>query len=197
MGSINILLIHPCPETLCLCPTASEMWRTPLLLTSVAHWGYLPNFSKRLYPSCWKWCLWKSVVKCGSSMMAPRHTALMSSVSIWMELWQQMNWTWRPNNLDPFTPLTWLHWISFSGGTYKLWCARLQRRHDDLVARIAVAAGNIWKMLGNFQRVQHTIARRCRTCNKVGGHHFEQLLWCKKTIHPLKLMHPLGNFCDP
>jgi hypothetical protein len=35
---------------------------------------------------CWKWCLWKSVVKCGSSMMPPPHTAQMSSVSIWMKI---------------------------------------------------------------------------------------------------------------
>jgi hypothetical protein len=35
----------------------------------------------------------------GSSMMAPRHTALMSYVSIWMKPWQQIDWMWRPNSL--------------------------------------------------------------------------------------------------
>ena len=35
----------------------------------------------------------------------------------------------------------------------------------DLVTRIAVAAGTIQEMLGIFQRVQHNMARRCRTCN--------------------------------
>jgi hypothetical protein len=43
-------------------------------------------------------------------------------------------------------------------------------------ARIAVAAGTIRKMPGIFERVQHNIARQCRTCKKVGGRHFEQLL---------------------
>jgi hypothetical protein len=46
----------------------------------------------------------------------------------------------------------------------------------DLVARIAVAAGTIREMAGIFQRVQNNIAKRCRTCNEVGGRHFEQLL---------------------
>jgi hypothetical protein len=34
----------------------------------------------------------------------------------------------------------------------------------DLVARIAVAAGTIQEMPGISQRVQHNIARQCRTC---------------------------------
>jgi hypothetical protein len=46
----------------------------------------------------------------------------------------------------------------------------------DLVARIAVAAATIREMPGILQRIQHNIARRCRTYNKVGGRHFEQLL---------------------
>jgi hypothetical protein len=46
----------------------------------------------------------------------------------------------------------------------------------DLVARIAVAAGAICEMLGILQRVQHNIARWCRTFNEVGSHHFEQIL---------------------
>jgi hypothetical protein len=28
--SDHILLIHPCPRTLYLCPRASEIWRTPV-----------------------------------------------------------------------------------------------------------------------------------------------------------------------
>jgi hypothetical protein len=51
----------------------------------------------------------------------------------------------------------------------------VERQHD-LVARIAVAAGNIREMPGIFQRVRHIIARRCRICNDVGGSHFEQFL---------------------
>jgi hypothetical protein len=46
----------------------------------------------------------------------------------------------------------------------------------DLVARIAVAAGTIREMPEIFQRVQHNIARWCRTYNEVGGRHFKQLL---------------------
>jgi hypothetical protein len=49
-------------------------------------------------------------------------------------------------------------------------------RQPDLVGGIAVAAGTIREMPGIFQRVQHNIARRCRTCSEVGGRHFEQLL---------------------
>jgi hypothetical protein len=36
--------------------------------------GDTRHFSKRPYPSCWKWWLWKPVMKCVSTMMAPRHT---------------------------------------------------------------------------------------------------------------------------
>jgi hypothetical protein len=61
----------------------------------------------------------------------------------------------RPNNLVYGTPVETQH---------------------DLVARIAVAAGNIREKPGIFQRVQHNMARHCRTCNDVGGRHFEQLL---------------------
>jgi hypothetical protein len=42
----------------------------------------------------------------------------------------------------------------------------------DLVARTAVAAGTIREMPGIFQRIQHNVARRCRTCNKVESRHF-------------------------
>jgi hypothetical protein len=37
------------------------------------------------------------------------------------------------------------------------------KAQHDLVAKIAVAAGTIREMRGIFQRVQHNIARWCRT----------------------------------
>jgi hypothetical protein len=46
----------------------------------------------------------------------------------------------------------------------------------DIVARIAVAAGNIRQVPRIFQTVQNNIARRCRTGNEVDGRHFEDLL---------------------
>jgi hypothetical protein len=160
-----ILLIHPCLDTLCLCVRASEMWRwTPLPLTSATYWWHLPDISPRDLTRT----AGKSVVKCGSSMMAPQHTALILSVSIWMKplatdgLDVEAQW---PGLL---ALLTWLHWIHMQSLVYE---TPVETQHD-LMARIAVAAGTIREMLGIFQRVQRNITRRCRTCNEVSGRHF-------------------------
>jgi hypothetical protein len=58
-------------------------------------------------------------------------------------------------------------------------CKRGGAAHD-LMARIAVAGGTIGEMTGILQRVQHNMARWCRTCNEVGSLHFEQLLYVKQ-----------------
>jgi hypothetical protein len=63
-------------------------------------------------------------------------------------------------------------WGYMQGSVYE---TPVETQHD-LVARIAVAAATVREMAGIFQRIQHDIARRCRICNKVCGHHFEQPL---------------------
>ena len=47
---------------------------------------------------------------------------------------------------------------------------------EDLVARIAAAAGDIAEKPGVFGDVRNSLRRRCRTCIAVNGRHFEQLL---------------------
>jgi hypothetical protein len=68
--------------------------------------------------------------------------------------------TWLPNSPD-LTPLDFFLWGYMQSLVYE---TPAETRHD-LVARIAVAGGTIREMPGIFQRVQHNIARRCRTCN--------------------------------
>jgi hypothetical protein len=110
--------------------------------------------------------------------MASQDTALILSVSIWMKPLQQMDWMWRPNNLPPHYRLDSIGFLSL-GVHVK---PGVRDSSGDLVARTAVAAGTIREVPEIFQKVQHNIARRCRTCNEVGGRHFEQLLQCKTTI---------------
>lgn len=47
---------------------------------------------------------------------------------------------------------------------------------DDLVARIAVAAGAIQDTPDVFHRVRESLRRRCQLCRTTGGRHFEHLL---------------------
>jgi hypothetical protein len=89
--------------------------------------------------------------------------------------------TWPPRSPD-LTPPDFFPWGYMQSRVYE---TPVETQHD-LGARIAVAAGTIREMPWIFQRVQHDIARRCRTCNEVGSRHFEQLLWRKTTITSLK-----------
>ncbi|GBM40710.1 hypothetical protein AVEN_159677-1 [Araneus ventricosus] len=47
---------------------------------------------------------------------------------------------------------------------------------EDLVARISVAASAIREMSGVFEKVRHSLRRRCNTCITAGGRSFEQFL---------------------
>lgn len=47
---------------------------------------------------------------------------------------------------------------------------------EDLVARIAAASAVIQDEADVFERVRESMLKRCRSCNVVGGRHFEQLL---------------------
>ena len=46
---------------------------------------------------------------------------------------------------------------------------------EDLVARIAVAAGTVREMPGIFERVRQEMLRRCHACNAVAGRNSEHL----------------------
>ena len=48
--------------------------------------------------------------------------------------------------------------------------------HSDLVARIAVAAGEIADNPEMFGNVRNSLRRRCRACVDVNGRNFEHLL---------------------
>jgi hypothetical protein len=79
--------------------------------------------------------------------------------------------TWPPHSPD-LTPLDFFLCGYMQSQVYE---TPVETQHD-LVARIQVAAGTIREMPGIFQRVQHNLARRCRTWNEAGRRHFEQLL---------------------
>jgi hypothetical protein len=79
--------------------------------------------------------------------------------------------SWPPRSPD-LTPLDFFFWGHMKSLVYDT----PVESEEELVARIAVASGDIAAMPGIFERVRQSCARRCRNCIDVGGRHFEQLL---------------------
>lgn len=53
----------------------------------------------------------------------------------------------------------------------------------DIVHRIAVVDGDIWKIPSDFDDVYHSLSRRCESCITAGGISFEQFVWaCTSTL---------------
>ncbi|GFT04839.1 hypothetical protein TNCV_2133851 [Trichonephila clavipes] len=48
--------------------------------------------------------------------------------------------------------------------------------YENLVARIAVVAGEIREIPGGFANVRHSLRRRCEACIFAGGRFFQQFL---------------------
>jgi hypothetical protein len=96
----------------------------------------------------------------------------MSSVSIWKKSLATDGLDVEAPCSPDLTPLDFFLWGYMQSLVYE---TPVETQHD-LMARIVVAVGTIWEMLGILQRVQHNIARQCRICNEVSGCHFEQLI---------------------
>lgn len=78
-------------------------------------------------------------------------------------------WPARSPDLNPLDFYLWGHMKS-------LVYATPVASEEDLIARIAVAAGDIAEKRGVFQRVRESLEKRCRMCIEEGGGHFEQFL---------------------
>jgi hypothetical protein len=65
------------------------------------------------------------------------------------------------------------------------------------VARIAVAAGNIREMPGNFQRVQHNMARGAEHSMKLAVAILNNFYKVKRRYHPIKICILSEKFCGP
>ena len=163
--SDNILLIHPCLETLCLCAGASKMWRrTPLSLTSVAYWWHLLNISPGdltkllavvpLEVCCEVWFQHDDTPAHCSNVI--RDYLDEAFGNRWIEHGGPITWTPRSSYL---IPLNFFLWGSIQSLVYET----PVERQLDRVTRIAVAAGTIWEMLEIFQSSAYNMARRCRT----------------------------------
>ena len=79
--------------------------------------------------------------------------------------------SWPPRSPD-LTPLDFFLW----GHMKSLIYATPVESEEDLVARIAVAAGEIAGNPEMFGNVRNSLRRRCRACVDVNGRNFEQLL---------------------
>lgn len=78
---------------------------------------------------------------------------------------------WPPRSPD-LTPLDFYLWGHMKSLVYET----PVESEMDLVARVAVAAGDIAQDRRMLSRWQGSLHRRCQTCIEVGGRHFEQFL---------------------
>jgi hypothetical protein len=99
----HILLIHPCPETLCLRARASEMWRrTPLPLVSVTCWWNWPNISpKDLTRAAGRGAFGRPSWNAVPTWLHPGTLHYCCPWVFGWKLCQQRGWTWRLNILSP------------------------------------------------------------------------------------------------
>jgi len=79
--------------------------------------------------------------------------------------------TWPPRSPD-LTPLDFYLWGHMKTLVYET----PVQSEMDLVARVAVAAGDIAEDRRMLSLLQESLQRRCQLCIEVGGSHFEQLL---------------------
>ena len=79
--------------------------------------------------------------------------------------------TWPPRSPD-FTPLDFYLWGHMKTLVYET----PVQSEMDLVARVAVAAGDIAQDRRMLSLLQESLQQRCQLCIDVGGSHFEQLL---------------------
>ena len=77
-----------------------------------------------------------------------------------------------PSRSPDFSPIAYFLWGHMKSMVYET----PVESEEDLVARIAVAAGNIAEEPRLLNCVQESIQRRCQACIDAEGRHFEQLL---------------------
>ena len=78
----------------------------------------------------------------------------------------------RADNIFRLTPLDFFLWGHMKTLVYET----PVESEMDLIARVAVAAGNVAQDRRMLSRVQQSFQRRCKVCIEAGGRHFEQLL---------------------
>jgi hypothetical protein len=78
---------------------------------------------------------------------------------------------WPPRSPD-MTPLDFFFWGHMKSLVY----ATPVQSEEDLVARIAVASGDISEMPGLFHNIRQSLTRRYQKCIDLGGTNFEQYL---------------------